>query len=141
MRARRGWVVALAIGAATGAVACTGRSGPTEPARLAATVWGAAGANLTVAPDHALLELACAQGTIPGPLVVGPGGTIQAEGTFGRVGGAAPPDGIFPSHPALYSGRVDGDVLALSIHVPATSQDLGPFLLRKGERGRIVLCP
>ncbi|HET9985335.1 MAG TPA: hypothetical protein VFQ38_17170 [Longimicrobiales bacterium] len=126
---------------AAGLGGCTGRSGPTEPGRLAPGVWGADGANLTVASDHALLELSCAQGTITGPLVVGEAGAVQADGTFGRVGGAPPPDGIFPSYAARYTGRLAGDALTLSILVPATAQELGPFVLRKGQHGRIIYCP
>lgn len=141
MARRYGVVRIVGVALAAALAGCTGRSGPTEPGRLAAGVWGADGANLTVAADHALLELSCAQGTIASPLVVASGGTIQADGTFGRVGGAAPPDGIFPSYAARYSGRLAGDALTLTIRVPATAQELGPFVLRRDRRGRIIYCP
>ena len=120
---------------------CSGGDGPLGAGPVPAGVWGSDGANLTVAADGATLELSCASGIVQRALLMDADGGFQADGTYGRVGGAVPPGGVFPRYAAVFQGKVAGDVLTLTVHPSGGDPDLGPYALRRGRRGQIFFCP
>ncbi|MCA1563462.1 MAG: hypothetical protein LC804_25490 [Acidobacteria bacterium] len=87
------------------------------------------------------LELDCAHGDIPARLAIDDRRQFNAPGTFVREHGGPVRIGEEPdSHPASYSGSVDGDRMRLTIRLTDTNETIGTFSLTRGVRGRVVKC-
>ena len=168
-------VIAVVIVAAALALgSCSGGgepAGPPAPGPVALGIWGSDGANLTVEAAAATLETSCATGIVPVALVAGVGGSFEASGTYGRVGGAPPPAAMvepaieqrmaalaravnvasrrivvfnplaWPRDAAVFRGIVAGSTMTLTVRVAGAAADLGPFVLAHGRRSQIILCP
>lgn len=143
---------ALAASALVAAVvslaACAGTADPadtgTAAGPVALGVWGTDGQNgatLTVTATGATLETSCGEGTVAAALLADAGGAFQAGGTYGRIGGAPPPDGVWPKYAATFKGKVTGETLSLTVQMDSLPQALGPYLLTHGHRGQIIYCP
>ncbi len=109
---------------------------------LALGPWGGDHISLTVAAAGTHLEFDCASGDIPGPITVDPRNEFYVSGTFTREQGGPipvpppPPD----SHPAAYTGSVNGDSMTLTVHLTDNQAMIGTFTLTRGSPGRLVRC-
>lgn len=97
-------------------------------------VWGADGARFTSSITLVRFESSCWAGDLTIPLIVD-GDEFTNVGTLDRQGGAGMPE----SRLATFRGRLEGDVLHLSIE-PA-SLGLGPYQLRRDRQVDIPGCP
>jgi len=111
----------------------------TGPPRLPAGVWGGGHAELDVRDSDAGFDGDCAHGTISGPIAVDADGTFGVTGTYTAEHGG--PIGIDEtgSVPAVYTGRVAGDSLTLTVSA-AGAGEVGTFTVTRGQAGKIFKC-
>lgn len=103
--------------------------------------WGGEHVALEANWRGASLEYDCAIGTIDRPLVVRADGTFRLRGTYTGVAGGPAHMGDEPKvHPAMYTGRMEGDVLTLKATVTDLGIEVGPYTLRRDERALLWLC-
>lgn len=103
--------------------------------------WGGEHVGLTLQEGGGQLVYDCASGTIAEPLIPVGDGTFSVTGT--HTPGQGGPDRVGdvpPSHPARYSGRVDGNLMTLRVDVPSRDIAIGPLRLRRGEDPRLLRC-
>lgn len=119
-------------------VACGDNS--VHPGTKIEGLWGAEHIELIAESDQVLIEYDCARGTINSALIPDSGGQFDILGNFtpgsGPVNLNAPPD----VRPARYQGRVLGNRLELTVTLTDTGDDIGPFVLVRGEPGYFYKC-
>lgn len=118
------------------ALACD--SDPTGP--LATGTWGGTGIAFEVSADSTLVEFDCAHGVVRGPIRL-EDGRFRQEGIFvpehgGPIREDEPPD----VRAAVYLGRVDGRDLELRVQADGLTQELGPYVLRRGSAPILRKC-
>jgi len=102
--------------------------------------WGGAQARLAIFADGGRLDLSCASASLDTPLVATGNGGFSASGHYEEFGGGPT---LADAAPALiaarFTGRVDGDVMQLSmqVHGAAAAQH---FTLERGRRVKLVRC-
>ena len=125
------WTVVLCA-----ATACSAAAAPAGP--LPAGVWGSAQGNFTVYADSATLDMPCAAGRIPSPIVTNSNGSFDIEGFFAPQVGPVSIDG--PAwQPARFVAKRNGDELTLMI-VRASADSIGPLKLHRGTPGQFARC-
>lgn len=87
------------------------------------------------------ISYACAHGSINERLMLDGNGRFEALGTHvnespGPLREDRPPD----SHPARYTGRVEGQMMTLTVTLTDTKQEVGTFTLTYGRGGRVRKC-
>lgn len=102
--------------------------------------WGGKGIRLVITATGATLEFDCATGSIPAPVVLGPGGSFEALGAYTRqrAGPPEPAGTVPPAVPARYSGAVDGTEMQLTVNLTDTT--LGPYILVFGQPAALERC-
>lgn len=120
--------------------AAAARCSTAAPARLVGE-WGGDHAGLIVTADQATLEYDCATGTMNLPVQVDDDGRFEATGehTIGH-GGPIRQDEIPDRHPALYAGRIQGDVMTLTVTMTDLKATVGTFVLVRGASPRVFKC-
>lgn len=122
------------------ALSCGSSWAAREGASLAEGTWGGPHVELTVGRDGIAVEMDCAHGSIPAPVVLGADGRFRASGTYvPERGGPVREGGESPGRPAVYSGRLDGETLTLVITLEG-AEEVGTFTLQRGRSGRIRKC-
>ena len=122
------------------AVAACGVAGTSPPSVLVGT-WGGDHAGLVATPDSGTLEYDCAAGRITEPLRPGSDGRFVASGTHTPGhGGPVRIDEILPRRPARYTGRVDGDLLSLTVVMTDSNVTVGTFQLTRGRSPNVFKC-
>jgi hypothetical protein len=104
-------------------------------------MWGGDHIRLEVSDNGSQVDYDCAHGTIDQKIVLDAKGGFEVQGTHVRErGGPVRKDDTADSHPASYSGRVDGNRLFLTVTESDTKTAVGTFALTYGDRGKIVRC-
>ncbi len=112
--------------------------GATAPDRLA--TWGSDQANLSIAEDKATVQILAsggcygAYGRIDHAVL---SGTFTLSGTYTQLIGAYPGS---IQYAAEYAGTIVGNVMTLSISVPALHETIGPFHLTAGVTSAWSAC-
>jgi len=112
--------------------------GPTTPGGSAS--WGSDQASLSIAEDKATVQVLAAGGCYG---TYGEFDHAVPSGTFTRSGTYTQLMGVYPGsiqYTAEYTGTVGGDVMTLSIKVPALQQTIGPFRLTAGVTSAWSAC-
>ena len=120
-----------------------GGLGCTEPESLplVSGEWGGEHLGLVVTTARADVEFDCATGWITLPITTDRTGRFQIDGVYSPGHGGPIRDGeVLPEHPAIYSGLVRGELMSLSVAVPALSVTLGPYALRRGAPAGVFKC-
>ena len=116
---------------------CDGES----PDRVAPGVWGGVGLVVTVSATGAEAEFDCAIGQIEEPLALDRIGTFEILGTMTLGhGGPVREDEEPDIHPAVYRGRLDDDVLYVSVRIVDLGTTTETFALRKDNPGLLRRC-
>ena len=112
--------------------------GSTAPDRLA--TWGSNQASLSLADNKATLQVLApggcygAYGSFDHAVL---SGTFTLSGTYTQLIGAYPGS---IQYAAEYAGTIVGNVMTLSISVPALQQTIGPFHLTAGVTSAWSAC-
>ncbi len=140
-RTLAGLLVAIAAACAVDAIA-----GP-----IPTGTWGGKQGNLAVYADSATLDLPCAAGRIPRPLVADSSGRFDLNGFWATIAGPISIDGA-SWQPARFTGlRTDDQIqLTVTVHFPASSDPLraptvtdfvvGPLVFERGVVGQFPRC-
>jgi len=133
------WRSAFAVGAVCSSLACS--AAPTNPSTPLIGTWGGDHVSLTVSAASTHVEFDCAHGDTPSPLTLDDRDAFKASGTFVREHGGPIIVGQLPdSHPAVYSGSVTANTMALTVELTDTGEAVGLFTLVRGTPGRVVKC-
>src|SRR5512143_1639411 len=118
------------------ATACSGAAALAGP--LPSGVWGSVQGNFTVYADSATLDMPCAAGRIPSPIVTDSNGAFDSEGFFAPQVGPVSTDG--PAWlPARFVAKRKGDELTLTI-VRASADSIGSLKFHRGTPGHFARC-
>jgi hypothetical protein len=103
------------------------------------TTWGSDQANLSVAENKATVQVLASGGCYGayGEIDRVPTGTFALSGTYTLLMGAYPGS---IRYTAEYTGTVVGNVMTLSINVPALQETIGPFRLTAGVTSAWSAC-
>jgi hypothetical protein len=118
---------------------------PTPSREVPLGAWGGTSIALTVEESGAKVELDCAHGRIEGRLVLDADGRFVLPGTVARERPGPVrmgPDGKVEEEkgvPVTYSGRLDGDVLRLTIRYEKGTESR-PLEARLGQQPRLHKC-
>lgn len=128
----------LLAAAATTAACGDGRMAP--PAVIVGN-WGGDHAGLVATADSGTMQYDCAAGRITEPLRPGADGRFDAIGTHTPGhGGPIRIDEVLPRRPARYTGRVDGDLLTMTVVMTDSSVTVGTFTLMRGRSPHVFKC-
>jgi hypothetical protein len=112
-----------------------------DPPEQVVGPWGGEHMGLVASDTGAAIEYDCASGAITQPLHVSSDGSFNWQGVFypghpgpERVGEQPQP------HPAVYSGRIAGDAMAISLHVTDSLNITQEFTLAKGANAKVYKC-
>ena len=133
----------IAFCAALGAaVACrTPTMDVSEGDRLASGIWGGDRIQLNIESAGATTEYDCAHGTIDQPIDLDAKGRFSAAGTHVFEHGGPIREGEKPNtHPARYTGQVDGGAMSLTVTLTDSGQDVGTFALKRDVSPRLHKC-
>jgi hypothetical protein len=126
------WTLVLSAATACSAAAAA-LAGP-----LPAGVWGSAQGNFTVYADSATLDMPCAAGRIPSPIVTDSSGAFDIAGFYAPQVGPVSIDG--PAwQPARFVANRSGDELTLTI-VRASGDSIGSLKFHRGTTGQFARC-
>lgn len=140
----RGVMRVRSIAMLGGAVLLVAAAGPEDcqgPHQVVAGTWGGEHMGMVVADTGASIEYDCASGRITQPLTLGPGGDFSWTGLFfpGHPGPVRVGDEPAP-HAAVYSGRVSGDEMKVTLRVPDSLDITQSFTLRRGASSNVFRC-
>ena len=129
------WTLALSV-----LLACA--TSAAQRGHLKTGSWGGPHIRLDVAENGtAAVELDCAHGSIPGPIVPDGGGAFQVEGRYVREGPGPVREGADQEGvPARFTGKVDGGKLTLTITLAGSDEEVGTFELTHGKTPRLTKC-
>ena len=103
--------------------------------------WGGDHAGLIATSVGGTMEYDCATGRITEPLIAGSDGRFVAAGTHTPGhGGPIRPDEVLQSRPARYDGRVDGDLMSLTVVMTDSNATVGTFQLTRGRSPKVFKC-
>jgi hypothetical protein len=114
--------------------------GKGKPDRVTAGTWGAQGINVEVTETGAVIEYDCAHGTVEEAMTLDGSGRFEARGVHAREHPGPIREGESRGQPAVYSGKVDGDTLTLTVKLAGSDEVIGTYTLVRGKRGRIRKC-
>lgn len=101
--------------------------------------WGGNHISLTITDAASSVEFDCAGGAIPGAFTVDASGRFSMDGTYTPGVGGPEPIEPFPVLDAIYSGRVMGQRMALTVDLEG-DLPTSTFTLRQGEPPQILAC-
>lgn len=123
----------LALAAVTACSAAAALAGP-----LPVGLWGSQQGNFTVYADSATLDLPCAAGRIPSPIVADSTGAFDLAGSYAPMVGPVPVGG--PAwQPAQFHAKRSGDDLTITI-ILSNGNSIGPFGFHRGTTGQFARC-
>jgi hypothetical protein len=96
---------------------------------------------MVVTDDGADIEYDCAHGSISGPIKLESNGRFDVNGKHVREhSGPIRLGETLASQSARYVGRINGDLMILTVTLPDFSKDVGTFELKHGSEGRLWKC-
>lgn len=103
--------------------------------------WGGEHISLEVTAQGGQVEYDCAHGTIDQNIVPDGKGHFDVRGTHVREhGGPQRKDENLDSHPAQFTGQLNGNAMTLSVTESDTKELVGTFTLVYGQKPHIVKC-
>ena len=100
--------------------------------------WGGKQGNLVVYADSATLDLPCAAGRIPQPMVADSAGHFDLDGSWAPMAG---PVGLGGAdwQPARFTGLRTDDHIEMTVKL-ATGLSIGPLVFERGVVGQFPRC-
>ena len=110
---------------------------PQEPAGpLPVGTWGGDNAGVVVSDTTMHVHIGCTVGDAPRP--------STSDGRFeiaGRYNITAHPVDLGVFHPAIFSGRVNGGTMTLTVRLTDTTVTIGPAVVELGREPKMGPCP
>jgi hypothetical protein len=100
--------------------------------------WGGKQGNLVVYADSATLDLPCAAGRIPRPLVADSAGRFDLDGFWAPMVGPLSINGPL-WQPARFTGLRTDDHIEMTVKL-ATGSSIGPLVFERGVVGQFPRC-
>lgn len=115
---------------------------PTAPSSISITgAWGGDHVALTAGVTSSHLEFDCAHGDIAGAFTTDATGAFALTGTYTREHGGPTRQGEpLDVHLSLYTGRVIGDTIRLTVSLTDQAAVIGTVTLTRNMPGRVVKC-
>lgn len=113
-------------------------TGKTDRARTGA--WGGKDVSANITETGATIEYSCAEGTISQPIILDKNGNFDVKGVYVAEHGGPVRMGEDNSHPARYSGRIEGDKWTLTVTLTDKKETIGTYTLTYGAITRLVKC-
>ena len=96
---------------------------------------------MAVGASDISVEFDCAHGSIAQAVGLDVDNRFDVAGVYVREHGGPVREGEPPdSHPARYSGTVNGDLMQITVTTTDDNRAVGSFVLAFGRAGRIVKC-
>lgn len=96
---------------------------------------------ISISTKEGSLEFDCAHGQFDKPLRPGWLGRFAVRGVYVEEHGGPIRMGEVPkSHEAFYTGRVKGNRMTITVKLLDTRQQIGTFVVKRGEPARLVKC-
>ena len=109
--------------------------------KVSVGMWGGEHIGLWVAENGARVEYDCARGTIDEPLSLDANGNFKVKGVHIREhGGPERPGERLDSHPARYVGKVDDNMMTLTVTLTDTNETIGNYTLTFGRDPLVRKC-
>ncbi len=103
--------------------------------------WGGKHISMTIVDSSITLEYDCARGTIDEPLEPDEQGRFEVTGIhIIEHGGPIRSDEIPDKHPALYKGKIEENVMTLTVILTDRETVFGEFTLTHGDYPEIYKC-
>ena len=103
--------------------------------------WGGLHLAMSVTAKGATLEFDCAHGKVDMPMRRDARSRFALRGTYGQEHGGPVRSGEVPnSQRVLYTGTVKGNQMTIAVRLLDTDQQIGTFVLTRGEPARLVKC-
>ncbi len=118
------------------AAACQSARGPVDPVLVG--TWGGDNAGLIATDTSAHVHIGCTVGDVHQVIETDAEGRFDVPGLYNVT---AYPVYRGPDHPARFSGRIDGQVMTLTVQLTDTAVVLGPVQLTYGKEPRMGPCP
>jgi len=104
-------------------------------------LWGGQHIRLEVTDRGASIEYDCAHSTIDQPVELDKNNGFDVRGTYTReAGGPVRSDMKSDTHPARYTGQIEGKKMTLTVVLTDTEQNVGTFSLSYGALPRVTKC-
>ena len=96
---------------------------------------------MSVTAKGATLEFDCAHGKIDQPIRRDARSRFAVRGTYEQEHGGAVRSGEVPnSQAALYTGTLTGNQMTVAVRLLDSDQQIGTFVVRRGEPARVFKC-
>ncbi|SRR6266487_4218819 len=103
--------------------------------------WGGQHIGLEITDSGATIEFDCAHGTVDQRIEGDSNGVLDLRGTYVRESpGPARQGDREDSHPARYTGRVEGKSMTITIRLTDTGETVGTFKLSRGALPKVFKC-
>ena len=103
--------------------------------------WGGLHLAMSVTAKGATLEFDCAHGKVDKPMRLDARNVFAVRGTYVQEHGGPLRSGEVPnSQEALYTGTLTGNQMTIAVRLLDTGQQIGTFVLTRGEPARLVKC-
>lgn len=103
--------------------------------------WGGKEIGLQVKENSVSVRYVCADGEIPGKLMVNANGEFSADGYHVRLRpGPTRVDGQTEKQPARFQGAISGNTMKLKVSLKETGEQIADFTLEKNKDPQIHRC-
>ena len=103
--------------------------------------WGGKHIGLEITDNGATIEFDCAHGTVDQRIEGDSNGVLDLRGTYVRESpGPARQRDREDSHPARYTGRVEGKSMTITITLTDTGETVGTFKSTQGALPKVFKC-
>ena len=111
-----------------------------QPRRVALGLWGGEHVRMVVSGVGARLEYDCASGTIDQPMILDARGGFDVKGSYTLDRGGPRRQEQVPVGRARYAGRVDGDMMRLTVTLATSKEPVGAFALTRDQDALLTKC-
>ncbi len=103
--------------------------------------WGARSVSFVIEKDAVKIEYDCAEGEIPGGLMIDKKGNFDVIGTHTRHSfGPIRRDNMPQPEPARYEGKITGKVLKFKVTLVKTKEVIGEFTIERDKKPILTRC-
>ena len=111
-----------------------------QPRRVAVGLWGGEHVRMVVSDVGARLEYDCASGTVDQPMILDARGRFDVRGSYTLDRGGPRRQEQAAAGRARYVGRVDGNMMRLTVTLATGNEPVGVFTLTRDQDPLLTKC-